>query len=107
VKSVPLPTLVDKIRTVAAGGSVLTPEQLHTRLVKLTPRERPILRLAMDGLGNREIAAKIGGSPKTVETHLGSIFERYGIKGGRGELPIRAAEEGWVDLEQPRHARGR
>ena len=101
VKTVPLPTLVDKIRTVAAGGSVLTQEQLHTGLVKLTPRERQIVRLAMDGLGNREIAAKIGGSPKTVETHLGSIFERYGIKGGRIELAIRAAEEGWLDIEPP------
>jgi len=101
VKTVPLPTLVDKIRTVAAGGSVLTPEQLHTGLVKLTPRERQIVRLAMDGLGNREIAARIGGSPKTVETHLGSIFERYGIKGGRIELAIRAAEEGWLDIEPP------
>jgi len=55
----------------------------------------------MDGLGNREIAARIGGSPKTVETHLGSIFERYGIKGGRIELAIRAAEEGWLDIEPP------
>jgi DNA-binding NarL/FixJ family response regulator len=101
VKTVPLPDLVEQIRTVAAGGSVLTPEQLSTGLVKLTPRERQIVRLTMDGLGNREIAVRIGGSPKTVETHLGAIFERYGIKGGRIELAIRAAEEGWLDIEPP------
>ena len=76
-------------------------EQLRTGLVRLTPRERQIVRLTMDGLGNKEIAAKIGGSPKTVETHLGAIFERYGITGGRIELAIRAADEGWLDIEPP------
>lgn len=101
VKTVPLPTLVERIRTVAAGGSVLTAEQLHAGLVKLTPRERQIVRLTMEGLGNKEIAAQIGGSPKTVETHLGSIYERFGITGGRVELAIRAAEEGWLDIEPP------
>jgi len=101
VKTVPLPTLAEQIRTVAAGGSVLTAEQLHAGLVRLTPRERQIVRLAMDGLGNKEIAAQIGGSPKTVETHLSSIFERFGIKGGRVELALRAADEGWLDIEPP------
>lgn len=104
VKTVPLPTLADRIRTVAAGGSVLTPDQLQAGLVKLTPRERQIVRLTMDGLGNREIAEEIGGSPKTVETHLTSLFERFGITGGRIELARRAADEGWLDIQAPEPA---
>jgi DNA-binding NarL/FixJ family response regulator len=101
VKTVPLPRLVEGIRTVAAGGLVFTREQLTKDLVKLSPRERQILRLAMDGLGNKEIAIRIGASPKTVEGHLTAIFERFEIKGGRIELSLRAAEEGWLDIEPP------
>ena len=69
----------------------------------LSPRERQIVRLAMDVLGNKEIAAQLGASPKTVEGHLTAIFERYGITGGRIELSLRAAQEGWLDIE-PRDA---
>ena len=101
LKTVPLPTLVDGIRAVAAGGSVFTREQLQKGFVTLSARERSVVRLAMDGLGNKEIAARIGASPKTVEGHLTAIFERFGIKGGRIELSFRAAEEGWLDIEPP------
>ena len=101
LKTVPLATLVEAIRTVAAGGSVFTQEQLQKGFVTLTPRERQIVRLAMDGLSNKEIGARIGASPKTVESHLGGVYERLGIAGGRIELSLRAAEEGWLDIEPP------
>jgi DNA-binding NarL/FixJ family response regulator len=101
LKTVPLPRLVDGIRAVAAGGLVFTRDQLTKDLVTLSPRERQIVRLAMDGLGNKEIAVRIGASPKTVEGHLTAIFERFDIKGGRIELSFRAADEGWLDIEPP------
>ena len=101
LKTVPLPALVDGIRAVADGGSVFTREQLQKGMVTLSPRERQIVRLAMDGLGNKEIAGRIGSSPKTVESHLTAIFDRYGIQGGRIELSLRAADEGWLDIEPP------
>ncbi len=101
LKTVPLATLVDGIRAVAGGGSVFTREQLQKGFVTLSPRERSVVRLAMEGLGNKEIAARIGASPKTVEGHLTAIFERFGITGGRIELSFRAAEEGWLDIEPP------
>ncbi len=104
IKTVPLPALADQIRTVAAGGSVLTVQQREASLVKLTPRERQIVRLAMEGLNNKEIGARLGGSPKTVENRLGQLFERFGITGGRIELARRAAEEGWLDIEPPEPA---
>jgi DNA-binding NarL/FixJ family response regulator len=69
--------------------------------VTLSPRERQIVRLAMDGLGNKEIGVRIGAKPKTVEGVLTAIYERFGIQGGRIELSFRAAEEGWLDIEPP------
>ena len=107
LKTVPLPTLVEAIRTVASGGSVFTQEQLQKGFVTLTPRERQIVRLAMDGLSNKEIGARLGTSPKTVESHLGAIYDRFGITGGRIELSFRAGEEGWLDIELPGSRRAR
>ena len=101
LKTVPLVTLVEAIRTVAVGGSVFTQEQLQKGFVTLTRRERQIIRLAMDGLSNKEIGARIGASPKTVESHLSGVYERFGITGGRIELSFRAAEEGWLDIQPP------
>jgi DNA-binding NarL/FixJ family response regulator len=107
LKTVPLPTLVEAIRTVASGGSVFTQEQLQKGFVTLTPRERQIVRLAMDGLSNKEIGGRLGTSPKTVESHLSAIYERFGITGGRIELSIRAGEEGWLDIELPDYRQAR
>lgn len=101
LKTTPLPKLVEAIRTVATGGSILTREQLQKGFVTLTPRERQIIPLAMDGLSNKEIGARIGVAPKTVEAHLTEIYDRFGITGGRIELSLRAAAEGWLDIEPP------
>jgi DNA-binding NarL/FixJ family response regulator len=106
VKTVALPTLVAAIRTVHAGGSVFTREQLEKGFVKLTTREREIVRLAMDGFSNKEIGARLGMSPKTIESRLTEIYERYGITNGRIELSLRAAEEGWLDIKDDVSASG-
>ena len=104
LKTVPLPALVDAIRTVDAGGSVFTQEQLQKGFITLTPRDRDVVRLAMDGLSNKEIGVRLGMSPKTVESRLTDIYDRFGIEGGRVELSLRAAEEGWLDIEPPKAA---
>jgi DNA-binding NarL/FixJ family response regulator len=101
LKTVALPALVDAIRTVHGGGSVFTQEQLQKGFVSLAPREREVVRLAMDGLSNKEIGTELGMSPKTVESRLTDIYDRFGITGGRVELSLRAAEEGWLDIEPP------
>jgi hypothetical protein len=61
----------------------------------------------MDGLSNKEIGARIGLHRKTVEAHLSDVFEKYGIRGGRIELSIRAAEEGWLEIQPPSTRGGR
>lgn len=101
LKTVALPALVEAIRTVQAGGSVFTHEQLQKGFVSLSPRERDVVRLAMDGLSNKEIGSQLGMSPKTVESRLTDIYDRFGITGGRVELSLRAAQEGWLDIEPP------
>jgi DNA-binding NarL/FixJ family response regulator len=101
LKTVPLHDLVDAIRTVNAGGSVFTDEQLQKGFVTLAPREREVVRLAMEGLSNKEIGGRLGMSPKTVESRLTDIYDRFGITGGRVELSLRAADEGWLDIEPP------
>jgi DNA-binding NarL/FixJ family response regulator len=104
-KTVPLTDLLDAIRVVAAGGSIYEPGQRGQAYVTLTPKEHEVLRLAIDGLSNKEIGARIGRSRKTVESHLSDIFAKYGILGGRTELSIRAATEGWLEIPGPTKSR--
>jgi DNA-binding NarL/FixJ family response regulator len=101
LKTVPLPALIEAIRYVAAGQTIFPDEDSSKRFVTLTPRERIALRLAMEGLSNKEIGARMGTSAKTAEVHLSEIYAKYGILGGRVELVIRAAAEGWLEIQPP------
>lgn len=47
--------------------------------VELTPQERQIAELAAQGLTNRDIAARLYVSPRTVGYHLHKIFPKLGI----------------------------
>ena len=78
----------DAIRRVAAGESVIDPE-IVSRLVArprrdspletLTERELAVLALMAEGRSNQAIAAQLYMSPKTVETHVGSLFAKLGL----------------------------
>jgi DNA-binding NarL/FixJ family response regulator len=80
---------VDALRRVAAGGSAIDPEvvsRLLTRaregddLARLTEREREILGAMAEGRSNRAIGEALFLSPKTVESHVGSIFAKLGLE---------------------------
>ncbi|MBP2411565.1 ATP/maltotriose-dependent transcriptional regulator MalT [Arthrobacter stackebrandtii] len=66
-------------------------QDLAPGVVPLTPRELQVARLAIRGMGNRDIAAKIGVSVRTVEGHLYQVFAKLGIT-SRTDL------EKWVHL---------
>ena len=76
------------IRRVAAGESVID-SQVVSRLVArprrdspletLTERELAVLALMAEGRSNHAIAAQLYMSPKTVETHVGSLFAKLGL----------------------------
>ena len=103
LKTAPLTELIEAIRRVAGGGSAFTADQLrdgNAGYVSLTAREREVLRLVIWGRSNDEIGVEIKASRKTVEAHLSRLYERYGIRGGRVELAIRAEREGWLEVGQ-------
>ena len=63
----------------------------------LTPRERDILLLLADGLGNKQIAARLGISTNTVKTHLELLFEKLDVS-SRTEAVTSAARLGLLML---------
>lgn len=63
-----------------------------------TAREIEVLRLAARGLRTRDIAAELGTSPRTVEAHLTSIFNRFGVT-TRTEAVMHAAARRWIPHE--------
>ena len=45
----------------------------------LTPTERDVVRLAAEGLGNKDIAERLFVSPRTVQTHLTHVYAKLGL----------------------------
>jgi DNA-binding NarL/FixJ family response regulator len=82
--------LLDAIRTVADGGSVVDPKVVDrlvdakaraetSRLHELTPRERDVLREMAEGKNNAAIAASLVLTERSVEKVIHSIFRKLGI----------------------------
>ncbi|MFG6445841.1 response regulator [Microbacterium sp. P06] len=74
------------VRSVAAGHAPLDPRVAGV-LLAVTPanssglsaREEEVLRLVAEGLANKQIAASLGISERTVKAHLGSVFREIGV----------------------------
>jgi len=82
------------IRRVAGGESVIDPEVVARLVARpradgplqtLTGRERDVLALMAEGRSNHAIAGQLWMSPKTVETHVGSIFSKLGLAPDAGD----------------------
>lgn len=95
VKTAPFATLLDAIRRVATGGFAF--DRRPQPEVTLTPRERSVVTLLVDGRTNDEIASVLGITTRTVEAHLARLFERLAT-GSRTELATRALREGWLEV---------
>jgi DNA-binding CsgD family transcriptional regulator len=66
-------------------------------VASLTNREREILALLADGLGNKQIAARLGISTNTVKTHLELLFEKIGVS-SRAEAVATGVRRGLLLL---------
>lgn len=100
-KSAPIEEIVEAILAVAAGESRfpdVTLRALREAPRRPSGRELAAIRLLARGSSNDEIAAGLGISIKTVESHLRRLFGRYGVL-SRTELAMLAVREGWLGLE--------
>jgi len=114
LKTIPGRELVDAVRAVYAGESVLHPlvaRKVLNRFARipdkgrkkeafevLSEREMEVLRLVTKGLSNKDIAEELYLSIRTVQGHLGNIFNKLQV-GSRTEAVVRALKEGWVSLD--------
>jgi DNA-binding NarL/FixJ family response regulator len=100
-KASPVEAIVDTIGTVARGGTAFPAMTLRAlREAPRRPSERELgaIRLVARGASNDEIAAGLGISIKTVESHLRRLFGRYGVL-SRTELAMLAVREGWLGTD--------
>lgn len=81
--------LVDALRRVAAGDTVIDPDVVRAVLdtprredpvSRLTGREREVLTLLAEGRSNEAIADRLGMTVRTVETHTGRIFAKLDLE---------------------------
>lgn len=93
LKEVRAAGIVDAVRQVAAGRSLIPPhviEQVMNRiregsptdnkLAKLTEREREVLELIADGLTNRQIGERLFLAEKTVKNYVSSLLAKLGME---------------------------
>ena len=74
----------------AAGGGRLRPRTAGAPSDELSPRELQVALAVAEGATNREAAAQLFLSEKTIERHLGSVYRKLGLR-SRSELARRFA----------------
>ena len=111
LKDVSLDQLVDAVKVVAAGGSLVAPmvtqrllsglERMHNDFTSLdrpdplTERETEILRLMAGGYSNKEIANSLGVAEGTVKNHVSNVLSKLGVR-DRTRAVLKAFELGIV-----------
>jgi two-component system response regulator NreC len=109
LKKSPHHELLRAIRAVAAGQQYVDPAITHhlaapfarqerdrsTRVSPVTERESQVLRLVSLGHSNKEIAAQLALSVKTIELHKANAMHKLGLQ-GRIELLQYALHNGWL-----------
>jgi DNA-binding NarL/FixJ family response regulator len=105
--------IVQAVRTVAAGESLLFPAAVRDLVATrgrcggdalcgagLTEREGEVLRLVARGLSNAEIARELVVGVETVKTHVGSVLAKVGAR-DRTQAVVAAYESGFIDPRRP------
>jgi DNA-binding NarL/FixJ family response regulator len=110
LKDSPISELVESIRTVMKGGSVLHPELTDKLMAscrerqapeegadRLSPRESEVLHALVQGLSNREIGEQLFISETTVKLHISNIYRKLGVK-SRSQAIMHAVKEKLVNI---------
>ncbi|MDN4480926.1 response regulator transcription factor [Demequina muriae] len=106
LKRLPPTELIEAVRVVAAGESLLFPASTRAVIERfagpedadlpdLTEREQDVLRELARGLSNPEIAARLFVSVETVKSHVAAILTKLGVR-DRTQAVIVAYESGFV-----------
>lgn len=118
-KMLPASELVNALKTFASEG-VMIPQQLMGKLIAglrqingaqgsasspaaLTKTEMRVLDLLGRGKSNKEIAAELNCSVKTIKNHLNSVFQKLGVS-NRTEAVVKAIERGLISAEDSKFA---
>jgi two-component system, NarL family, response regulator LiaR len=112
LKNAPGAALLEAVRAAASGESVLSPgiqrrvvgilarrRKQEASQIQLSDRELEVLRLAAEGLANKEIAANLVLSPRTVQSHLRHIMNKLKVT-SRVEAVVVAIRSGWIRAEE-------
>jgi DNA-binding CsgD family transcriptional regulator/tetratricopeptide (TPR) repeat protein len=81
-----------ELELVAAGAAATTSDHSRDAERVLTAQELHVARLAVAGASYKDIAGQLFVSPRTIESHLSSIYRKLGVK-NRAGLSARAAQE--------------
>ncbi len=108
LKATSLTEFVDAVRTISEGELVLHPAVAATLArnfsslangnragATLTPRQREIVELMVQGLQNKQIARRLDIGVETVKTHISRILDRLGVS-SRTEAVVIALRDGLV-----------
>lgn len=113
-KATGLDEIINAVRRLCAGETLISPEELsgllklarqrrlsnpaaHAAVASLTPRERQVLRLLADGLNNKEIARHLGTTVATERNYLASVFSKLGVH-SRLQALVFALHHGIVEI---------
>jgi DNA-binding NarL/FixJ family response regulator len=108
LKDTPSRQVIEAVRTVATGESVIHPTLTRKLLLyhqqnekksenELSEREKEVLICLVEGLSNKEIAKKLFISDKTVKIHVSKIFKKLEVK-SRSQVVIYAVQNQLVPL---------
>ena len=118
-KSAPIAEVVDAVRRLCAGELLMAPAEViellrlagrrrdedqaaRRALAALTPRERQVLQALAEGMGDKEIAARLSVSAETVRTHMVNLLGKLGVD-SRLQALVFALRHGAVEID-PRSA---
>ena len=114
LKSVSGDELISAVRAVYAGEPMIHPTVLRKLMARfktpaaepapvqplppLSEREMEVLKVAAQGMSNKDIGGTLFISERTVQAHMRSIFNKLGV-GSRSEAIVYGLKKGWFSIE--------